>query len=84
LTAPAQLSATGVTTSVEGFFASLARVRTLEQDVRRSSDARNDQLEAENNTLREVETENEQLLRNSTLPRRARAWNCAARRSWPA
>jgi rod shape-determining protein MreC len=60
LTAPAQLSATGVTASVEGFFASIARVRTLEQEYA-ALQTRADQLEAENNTLREVEKENEQL-----------------------
>jgi rod shape-determining protein MreC len=60
LTAPAQLSATGVTASVEGFFASIARVRTLEQEYA-ALQTRADQLEAENSTLREVEKENEQL-----------------------
>jgi rod shape-determining protein MreC len=60
LTAPAQLGATGVTTSVEGFFASIARVRTLEQEYA-ALQTRADQLEAENNTLREVEAENEEL-----------------------
>lgn len=60
LTAPAQLGATGITASVEGFFASIARVRTLERE-HAALQTRADQLEAENNTLREVENENEQL-----------------------
>lgn len=60
LTAPAQLSATGVTTSIEGFFASLTRLRTLEQEYA-AIQIRADQIEAENKTLREVERENEQL-----------------------
>ncbi|HAJ36119.1 MAG TPA: rod shape-determining protein MreC [Chloroflexi bacterium] len=60
LTAPAQLSATGVTSSVEGFLTSLARLRTLEQEYA-ALQTRAEQLEAENNTLREVEQENERL-----------------------
>ncbi|HHY55083.1 MAG TPA: rod shape-determining protein MreC [Chloroflexi bacterium] len=60
LTAPAQLSATGVTSSVEGFFTALLRLRTLEQEYA-ALQTRAEQLEAENNTLREVEKENEQL-----------------------
>lgn len=60
LTAPAQLSATGVTTSVQGFLASLVRLRTLEQEYA-ALQTRAEQLEAENNTLRQVEQENEQL-----------------------
>ena len=66
LTAPAQLSATGVTTSVEGFFASIARVRTLEQEYA-ALQTRADQLEAENNTLREVEVEGERPARARVL-----------------
>lgn len=60
LTAPAQLSATSVTTSVEGLLASLIRLRTLEQEYA-ALQTRAEQLEAENNTLRQVEQENEQL-----------------------
>lgn len=60
LTTPAQLSATSVTSSVQGFFATIAQVRTLEQDYA-ALQTRADQLEAENETLREVEKENEQL-----------------------
>lgn len=60
LTAPAQLSATGVTSSVEGFLTSLVRLRTLEQEYA-ALQTRAEQLEAENNTLREVEQENERL-----------------------
>ena len=60
LTAPAQLSATGVTSSVAELFGSLARIRTLEQAFA-ALQTRADQLEAENATLREVEKENEQL-----------------------
>ncbi|MBP6440097.1 MAG: rod shape-determining protein MreC [Caldilineaceae bacterium] len=60
LASPAQLSATGVTASVAGFFESLLQLRTLQQDAAELS-ARNAQLQAEINTLQEVETENEQL-----------------------
>lgn len=60
LTAPAQLSATGITNSVDGFFTALLRLRTLEQEYA-ALQTRAEQLEAENNTLREVERENEQL-----------------------
>lgn len=60
LTAPAQLSATGVTSSVEGFLTSLVRLRTLEQEYA-ALQTRAEQLEAENSTLREVEQENERL-----------------------
>lgn len=60
LTAPAQLSATGVTSTVNRFFAFLGRVRTLEQEYF-ALEARAKQLEAEIETLREVEKENEQL-----------------------
>ncbi len=60
LTAPAQLSATGVTTGVSDFFGSLLRIRTLEQDLA-ALDTRNAQLEGENESLREVEKENEEL-----------------------
>ena len=60
LASPAQLSATGVTASVAGFFESVLQLRTLQQDAAELS-ARNAQLQAEINTLQEVETENEQL-----------------------
>ncbi|MCB0051170.1 MAG: hypothetical protein KDE24_16675, partial [Caldilinea sp.] len=59
LTAPAQLSATGVTTGVSDLFGSLLRIRTLEQDLA-ALDTRNAQLEGENESLREVEKENEE------------------------
>lgn len=60
VTAPAQLSATGVTTGVSDFFGSLLRIRTLEQELA-ALDTRNAQLEGENESLREVEKENEAL-----------------------
>lgn len=60
LTSPAQLSATGLTASISSFFGSLVRLRTLERDAA-ALETRNKQLEAEINTLSEVEKENEQL-----------------------
>lgn len=60
LVAPAQLSATGITSTVTRFFAFLGRIRTLEQEYV-ALEARAKQLEAEIETLREVEKENEQL-----------------------
>jgi len=60
LTSPAQLSATSVTTGVGDFFSSLLRVRSLEQDLA-ALETRNAQLEGENEALREVEKENEEL-----------------------
>ncbi len=72
LTAPAQLSATGITSSAARFFNTITRVRTLEQEYA-ALDTRAKQLEAEIETLREVEKENGQLrsLLNfaQTLPR---------------
>jgi rod shape-determining protein MreC len=60
LTAPAQLSATGVTSSANRFFTSVMRIRTLEQEYA-ALETRSEQLEAEIETLREVEKENGQL-----------------------
>ncbi len=60
LTSPAQLSATGVTASVTSAWASLLSLRTIEQEAA-SLGVRNLQLQAEINTLNEVEKENEQL-----------------------
>ena len=60
LTSPAQLSATGLTDSAAGFFRSLLTLRTLQQEAA-SLAVRNLQLEAQIESLREVETENEQL-----------------------
>jgi rod shape-determining protein MreC len=60
LTAPAQLSATGVTTSINRLVTSVMRIRTIEQEYA-ALETRARQLEAEIETLREVEKENEQL-----------------------
>ena len=60
LTSPAQLSATGVTASVTDAWSSLLSLRTIEQEAA-ALGVRNLQLQAEINTLNEVEKENEQL-----------------------
>lgn len=60
LTAPAQLSATSVTTSINRLVTSAMRIRTIEQEYA-ALEKRARQLEAEIGTLREVEKENEQL-----------------------
>ena len=60
LTSPAQLSATGVTEGVASAWASLLSLRTIQQEAA-SLGVRNLQLQAEINTLKEVEKENEQL-----------------------
>ncbi|MBK8050135.1 MAG: rod shape-determining protein MreC [Anaerolineales bacterium] len=60
LTSPAQLSATGVTESIANFIDSLLRFRTLERESAALA-VRNLQLQAEIDTLQEVEVENEQL-----------------------
>ncbi len=60
LTSPAQLSATGLTESLTGFFRSLTELRTLQQEAAALA-SRNSQMEAEIDTLLEVEKENEQL-----------------------
>jgi rod shape-determining protein MreC len=60
LTSPAQLSATGLTDSAAGFLRTLLTLRTLQQDAAALA-VRNLQLEAQIESLREVETENEQL-----------------------
>jgi rod shape-determining protein MreC len=60
LTSPAQLSATSITDSLTGFFQGLVQLRTLAQD-KAALERINAQLEAEIDTLKEVEIENEQL-----------------------
>jgi rod shape-determining protein MreC len=60
LTSPAQLSATGVTESVANFGESLLSLRTIQRDAAALA-VRNLQLQAEIDTLKEVEIENEQL-----------------------
>lgn len=60
LTSPAQLSATGVTDSVAGAWSSLLSLRTIQQEAA-ALGVRNLQLQAEINTLKEVEKENEEL-----------------------
>ncbi len=60
ITTPAQLSATGVTESVTTLWTSLLSLRTIQQDAA-SLAVRNLQLQAEINTLKEVEKENESL-----------------------
>jgi rod shape-determining protein MreC len=60
LTSPAQLSATGVTESATNAWTSLLSLRTIQQEAA-ALGVRNLQLQAEINTLNEVETENEQL-----------------------
>jgi rod shape-determining protein MreC len=60
LTAPAQLSATGVTEGVDSIWSSLLSLRTVQQEAA-ALGVRNLQLQAEINTLNEVEKENEQL-----------------------
>ncbi len=60
LTTPAQLSATGITESVTSTWASLLSLRTIQQEAA-ALGVRNLQLQAEINTLKEVEIENEQL-----------------------
>lgn len=60
LTSPAQLSATGITEGVSSAWASLLSLRTIQQEAA-SLGVRNLQLQAEINTLKEVEKENEQL-----------------------
>jgi rod shape-determining protein MreC len=60
LTAPAQLSATGVTEGVDSIWSSLLSLRTIQQEAA-ALGVRNLQLQAEINTLNEVEKENEQL-----------------------
>ena len=60
LTSPAQLSATSLTDSAGGLLRSLLTLRTLQQDAAALA-VRNLQLEAQIDSLREVETENEQL-----------------------
>jgi rod shape-determining protein MreC len=60
LTAPAQLSATDITTSINRLVTSVMRIRTIEQEYA-ALETRARQLEAEIETLREVEKENEQL-----------------------
>ena len=60
ITSPAQLSATGVTEGVSNAWASLLSLRTIQQEAA-SLGVRNLQLQAEINTLKEVEKENEQL-----------------------
>lgn len=59
-TAPAQLSATGITESVTNFWTSLLSLRTVQQEAA-ALGVRNLQLQAEINTLQEVEKENEEL-----------------------
>ncbi len=60
LTTPAQLSATGITESVSNLWTSLLSLRTVQQEAA-ALGVRNLQLQAEINTLKEVEKENEQL-----------------------
>jgi rod shape-determining protein MreC len=60
LTSPAQLSATGITDSVASTWSSLLSLRTIQQEAA-ALGVRNLQLQAEINTLNEVEKENEQL-----------------------
>jgi rod shape-determining protein MreC len=60
LTSPAQLSATGITQSVTSTWSSLLSLRTIQQEAA-ALGVRNLQLQAEINTLQEVEKENEQL-----------------------
>ena len=60
LTSPAQLSATGITESVTNLWTSLLSLRTVQQEAA-ALGVRNLQLQAEINTLQEVEKENEQL-----------------------
>lgn len=60
LTSPAQLSATGITESVTTLWTSLLSLRTVQQEAA-ALGVRNLQLQAEINTLQEVEIENEQL-----------------------
>lgn len=60
LTSPAQLGATGITESVTNFWSSLLSLRTVQQEAA-ALGVRNLQLQAEVNTLQEVEKENEQL-----------------------
>lgn len=60
LTSPAQVGATGITESLTSFVQGLLNLRTLQRDAA-ALDIRNKQLEAEINTLKEVEKENEQL-----------------------
>jgi rod shape-determining protein MreC len=60
LTSPAQLSATGITESFSSFFETVASLRTIQRDAAALA-VRNLQLQAEIDTLREVEKENEAL-----------------------
>ena len=60
LTMPAQLSATGLTTTFSQLIESVLRMRTLNQELA-VLQSRTRQLEAELQTLREVEKENETL-----------------------
>ena len=60
LTSPAQLSASSVTDSAANFFTSLLRLRGLQQEAA-ALGVRNLQLQAEIDTLNEVEKENEKL-----------------------
>jgi len=60
LTSPAQLSATGITESFSSFFEMVASLRTIQRDAAALA-VRNLQLQAEIDTLREVEKENEAL-----------------------
>jgi len=54
LTAPAQLSATGVTSGVSDLFGSLLRIRTLEQDLARRDLTINAMALAEDGSISEV------------------------------
>jgi rod shape-determining protein MreC len=60
LTSPAQLSATGITENFSSFFETVASLRTIQRDAAALA-VRNLQLQAEIDTLREVEKENEAL-----------------------
>lgn len=60
LTSPAQLGATGVTESVSSTWNSLLSLRTIQQEAA-ALGVRNLQLQAEIDTYKEVEKENEQL-----------------------
>lgn len=60
LTSPAQLSATGVTENFTSLFETIASLRTIQRDAAALA-VRNLQLQAEIDTLREVEKENEAL-----------------------
>lgn len=60
LTSPAQLSATGVTESLSNLGESLLSLRTIQRDAAALA-VRNLQLQAEIDTLKEVEKENENL-----------------------